>query len=121
MSTTIVSPELSTREESLKNLRQRLVSVNLRDDQFFLDIFREAKVLLELKEADISKVLLVSRPTVNRWTNGKNLPHPAMRKPIFDWISEELTQRIRVLNASHSYAGGGAGSYSSGKVAAKSI
>jgi hypothetical protein len=92
------------REESLKDLRERVALANMRDDELFHDIFREAKFLLELSDTNISEALLVSRPTVNRWANGRNLPHPAMRKPIFDWIREELSQRIKRLSAPRQYA-----------------
>ena len=95
--TSLVSTTEATREAQLKSLRERVQSVSVRDDGAFHSIFSEAKRLLELSDTDVSEVLLVSRPTVNRWINGRNLPHPAMRKPIFDWIKEALTRKIDVI------------------------
>ena len=118
MSPTIVAREQSLREESLKDLRERVASANMRDDELFHDIFRGARRLLELSDTDISETLLVSRPTVNRWANGRNLPRPAMRKPIFDWIREELSQRIKRLSASSSHVSTG-GEPNSARMAAK--
>jgi hypothetical protein len=51
----------------------------------------------------IGDALSVSRPTINRWVNGKNLPYNAMRKPVLGWIDGELSKKIRLLeNAARS-------------------
>jgi hypothetical protein len=51
------------------------------------DLFRAcvADVLAALGIADIdfANELSVSRTTVCRWKNGRSVPHPAMRKPVY--------------------------------------
>lgn len=93
MGSTIVAPGTS-REVQLRSLLKRVQSADPRDDNEFRTVFCEAKLLLEMSDTDVSEILLVSRPTVNRWTNGRNLPHTAMRRPIFDWIGRSVSRKI---------------------------
>ena len=90
----------SYRVESLKKFQTDTRSANLKVDTEFQRILREAQALLELSDQEIADALSVSRPTVNRWVNGKNLPYYAMRKPIMTWIGEQLSLKIRRLEAS---------------------
>ena len=68
---------------------------HLRVDPEFQRILREAQALLEMSDQEIADALSVSRSTVNRWVNGKNLPYNAMRKPILTWIEEQLSVKIK--------------------------
>ena len=113
MSTMIVG-----REESLRELQTTIGSADIRNDAAFQAIFREAKVLLELSDEEISEVLLVSRPTVNRWANGRS-PHPGMRKRIFGWIEEELKQKLKKLSSARSFGGRAMGAFAGSKLIAK--
>jgi transcriptional regulator with XRE-family HTH domain len=87
------------RAEVLKKFRADAQSTDLKVDVEFQRILREAQALLEVSDQEIADALSVSRPTVNRWVNGKNLPYYAMRKPILSWIGDQLTARIRKLEA----------------------
>jgi len=89
-----------TRERTLRDLREHLSECDVRQDGAFHEAFCEALLLLELSDQDVADGLLVSRPTVNRWKNGKNLPHPALRKPIFSWCSELAARKLRLLERS---------------------
>jgi hypothetical protein len=40
-----------------------------------------------IENGDLCRVLGVSRPTVQRWRNGVNEPHPAMWASVFKAIS----------------------------------
>jgi len=117
--TTTLAAETS-RESLLTTLRERTASVDLRDDKEFHRILLEAKRLLEISDSDISEVFLVTRPTVNRWVNGKNLPHPAMRKPIFTWVNEELSHKLNNLKRGGSYRGSGGEAGYMGEMVARS-
>jgi hypothetical protein len=73
-----------TRSESLHELIATLREFP--DDgerSAFGDLFGTAQVTLELDDAELSKLLKVSRPTIGRWVRGESSPHPIGRKPIF--------------------------------------
>jgi len=71
-----------------------LKSADLSDDAAFQALLNQGFVLLRLMDKDIAREFRMSRPTVTRWRNGTNAPHPAMRKPIYSW----LAQRAQALN-----------------------
>jgi ribosome-binding protein aMBF1 (putative translation factor) len=87
------------RAESLRTFRNEISSVDLKQDAEFQRILRQAQELLVLSDQEIADELSVSRPTVNRWVNGKNLPYLAMRKPIATWIDKQLSLKIRKIEA----------------------
>lgn len=89
--------ELASRKESLTRLKSAAASVDVSDDLGFQHVLSSCQTILEMLDQQIADALLVSRPTINRWVHGKNLPHRAMRKPIFDWICAQSSQRLRVL------------------------
>ncbi|HEX3104997.1 MAG TPA: helix-turn-helix transcriptional regulator [Terriglobales bacterium] len=88
------------RIEELDALRRHIESADVRADETFRVALRDAQVLLELSQEGIAEALLVSRPTVNRWLRGKNLPSNALRKAVFRWVAEQLDERTRVLTRS---------------------
>ena len=71
----------------------------MQQDAEFQRIFRASQLLLELPDQKIADALGVSRPTVNRWVRGKNLPHAGMRKPITRWIDQQLSQKLKLLRS----------------------
>ena len=87
----------TSRVEVFREFRVRLSSLDLASDAAFQDAFNEAQNLLELSDAEIADKLLVSRPTVNRWVRGRNLPRRALRRSIVNWIEGQLGQRIKTL------------------------
>ena len=109
----------TVRVQSLEGFRAHLRSLDLASDPAFHKAFCEAQSLLELTDAELADKLLVSRPTVNRWVRGRNLPRPALRKPIVDWIDEQIAQRIRIAKKASS-SGGGQSWSSTVAIAAKS-
>lgn len=56
---------------------------NLEDDEVFRIVVSETLGALPIEDMSIANELAVSRSTVNRWKNGKSVPHPAMRKPVY--------------------------------------
>jgi transcriptional regulator with XRE-family HTH domain len=87
------------RIEVLRRLHSELGAIDFKDDAEFQRIFREAQALLEMSDQEIADALSVSRPSVNRWTNGRNLPYPAMRKHILGWIAGQLDAKIKRAEA----------------------
>ena len=43
-----------------------------------------------MNEGELADFLLVSRPSINRWSRGKNLPRKAMRRAIYKALAEKL-------------------------------
>lgn len=94
---------------SLREFRARLGSLDLARDASFQEAFNEAQTLLELSDGEFADKLLVSRPTVNRWVRGRNLPRRALRRSIVNWIDEQLAQRIKLHEQQASRPASGAG------------
>lgn len=88
-----------SRKDALSSLRTKALAADASNDVSFREIISMCPALLEMSDQEIADGLLVSRPTVSRWVRGKNLPHRAMRKSIFDWIASQATRRLRVLEA----------------------
>jgi hypothetical protein len=63
-----------------------MVANNEVTDQEFIQAINDA--LRVKSETQIAEELLVTRPTVKRWSEGKNLAHPKMRPPIMEWAKE---------------------------------
>jgi transcriptional regulator with XRE-family HTH domain len=73
-----------------KGIKGELKRVDLKVDSDFQKALQFAQRLLEMSDREIGDALSVSRPSVNRWMNGANLPYNAMRKGVFDWIEKSL-------------------------------
>ena len=77
--------------------KEELKRVDLKVDSDFQKALQSAQRLLEMSDREIGDALSVSRPSVNRWMNGANLPYNAMRKVVFDWIEKSLTSKMRTI------------------------
>lgn len=97
MSTVIRQTEADSRKAALSRLRNGSRSTDISDDKGFQDLLNACQAILEMSDREIADALMVSRPTVNRWSNGKNLPHRAVRRSILNWISEAAAKRLRIL------------------------
>jgi hypothetical protein len=72
----------------MKNLHEILNQIavaqqDLQDDAMFRTCVSETLMALHIDDIDFANELAVSRSTVNRWKNGRAVPHPAMRKPVY--------------------------------------
>lgn len=87
--------------------RQRLSQCNqliehLKSDAASADFavsFKESVAFLEMSNEELADELGVSRPTVTRWIQGKNLPHPGMRRPVLKFVIDKLNTKARILRA----------------------
>lgn len=91
------SIDSARRLSELQRVRDELRSGDRVSDAEFSSRFGEAVTLLEQPRDAIADLLLVSRPTVSRWIRGMNLPHPGMRRSIFQALDAELEERVRAL------------------------
>lgn len=92
-----------SRVEELNELQDRARRIDVRNDADFQAVLRDARSVLEMSESQIADALSISRPTFNRWINGRSLPHIAMRTPAVTWILDQLNSKIKHRSAySHS-------------------
>jgi len=86
---------------SLIEFEQALLSISSRDDQQFSWAVRTAVNLLQLSHLEIAEKFGISRPSVTRWINGKNFPHPALRPVIYRWLADQAAERITSFRQAH--------------------
>lgn len=99
--------DIEFRVKSLMEAQRYIQSADLSVDAEFKTIIRLAQELLEITDRQMADFLSVSRPTINRWTNGRNLPYLALRKPVRSWILDQLGSKIKTvegLRRTSSYA-----------------
>jgi hypothetical protein len=100
-----MTPATVSRTETLRAFKDEVRKVDVRVDAEFQRILRTAQELLEKSDREMGDALSVSRPTVNRWINGTNLPYNAMRKAVVSWIEEQIAARVRTIEGfSRSYS-----------------
>lgn len=93
--------------DALASFIAALEGADSQDDATFQALLAQGIESLQLVDKDIAHAFTVSRPTVTRWRNGESAPHPALRKPVFDW----LERRARTMNRRSSSVSSGSGAY----------
>jgi len=73
-------------DNSLLLLQRALREARTQDDVQFYRLLRTGVSILKLTEEDIAHQFGASRPTVKRWLAGTSAPHPAVRRPVYDWL-----------------------------------
>ena len=101
-----VREHLPSRKITLNEVAKQLKTPDTNNDQAFQELIGICQVFLEMSEQDMADKFEVSRPTINRWANGKNLPHPAMRRTIYDWVRNDVARRIRTIENRGGSSGG---------------
>jgi transcriptional regulator with XRE-family HTH domain len=97
MSMAIQQTIYEARKAALTQLRDKSNLADLADDAIFQELLNRCQGVFEMSDREVADVLMVSRPTINRWSNGKNLPHRRVRKSVFSWISDTASKRLRIL------------------------
>lgn len=62
---------------------------NISDKQFAAFIVSKQKALA-CSDAELARVLAVSRPTIGRWKNGTTAPHPLARQAVVTTLDDLL-------------------------------
>ena len=90
------------RLELFNELQEQLGAfpVGSEDDALFQSLLTDARSMLELEDAELAKMLQVSRPTINRWVSGRTAPHPLARRAVIDALSKVIGERKRFINGS---------------------
>jgi hypothetical protein len=86
----------ASRTSELEELLERVQSADVNDNTVFHGLFRDCKIVLELSDQAAADALMVTRPTVNRWARGQNLPHRALRSHLRDWMEGQLSRKIKL-------------------------
>lgn len=112
-----MSPTL-TRVDELQTFADLARRIEIEHDADFRAFVHKARLVLEMTESDIADALSVSRPTYNRWVNGRNTPHPLMRQSCVNRILKLVQRKINVIEPKSS---GASFSGSRGGMVAKSF
>ncbi len=80
--------------ERLRGLLNALQTANVADDAAFHNCVSMAFNLIVLSEDELARKFSVSRPSINRWKNGRSAPHPAMRKHVYAWLKRRVTLEL---------------------------
>ena len=104
----------------VKELLQALKTAEPMDDARFHEVFSCGVTLLNLSDKDVAREFGASRPTVTRWRNGANAPHPAMRKHVYDLLERHAKRILKRLGSeAENTQRGGFGSYDPVPLAAR--
>jgi ribosome-binding protein aMBF1 (putative translation factor) len=93
---------IQTRTDKLRAFESDIRRADIKANADFQRIIQGARSLLELPDQEIAMALFVSRPTVNRWINGRNLPYLVVRKHAVEWIRQQLSVKIKHLKRTSS-------------------
>jgi len=61
----------------------------------FPGLIKVSQQLLLLDDLEMSRLLMVSRPTIGRWMRGISAPHPLGRSAIFDVLVKKARARAK--------------------------
>lgn len=86
-----------TRIRELEEFATYAKALKLEDDVEFKNFIVASLGILEIGDREFADSLSVSRPTVNRWSNGRNLPHIALRKPIISSVLARVERKTRAI------------------------
>jgi transcriptional regulator with XRE-family HTH domain len=102
-----------SRANELAEFQAGIKKVDLKQDDEFQKLISGAQHVLEMTDGELADALSVSRPTINRWVNGRNLPYNGLRKAVFTWIDRQLTKKIRTRESTGAASTATEGSFSS--------
>jgi DNA-binding XRE family transcriptional regulator len=114
---------LDVRRSSVRDVL-RLASKGDLSGEDFQNLCVQTQEILEMTDQEMADGMEVSRPTFNRWKNGKNLPHPIGQRALARWMTDKLAAKAKFLESmakSSRGSGGGSGEMTPGyALAAKS-
>ena len=102
MSQKLYSPRKPT---SLEDLRTVLANADAQDSELFRDIITAGVELLSLPLKALADEFGVSPASITRWRQGKNAPHPTVRKLMYGWMSKRIATVLRRPAAAAAHQG----------------
>lgn len=91
---------MGTEKDQLLSALEQLEAAlkrGLEDRALFTDLVSSSMALLNMDDAAVAGKMPVSRSAVNRWRNGKNVPLPMMRKPVYKFFIRKMRKRAAQL------------------------
>jgi hypothetical protein len=88
----------ATRLAQLKEFVEGVKALNIENDDQFRQFVVDSLEVLEMGDREFADSLSVSRPCVNRWSNGRNLPRTATRKATVASVMQKVDLRIKALH-----------------------
>jgi DNA-binding transcriptional regulator YdaS (Cro superfamily) len=83
--------------EKLEQFKVAVEGADVDDAATFHDLIRQAFALrVVVSDEDVARKFAMSRPSVNRWKNGRTAPHPAVRRPVYAWLAKEARRAIEM-------------------------
>lgn len=102
-----IIPESQTIEsfyyERLIELTYHLIIGSSTDHELFVSLIRRSAKLLRLDDNSFAQMFGVSRVTITKWKNGTSYPHPVMRRPVFNKLSDMTLQAAQENRLIHRY------------------
>jgi hypothetical protein len=81
-------------EELLKKIDIALDNKKENDRELFVDVLIMYLSLTKKTHQNFADELRLSRTSIQRWIEGRNLPVRAMRVPMFRWIKKDIETRL---------------------------
>lgn len=64
------------------------------DAEYFTFLLNSGIQLFNISDEEIRHRFDISMPTLQRWKNGTNAPHPAMRRPVYAWLRTLVKEHL---------------------------
>lgn len=77
---------------TLQQFKEFLRRIDPNDDGQFQEAVKTGTALLGITDGDLADHFDMSRPSVNRWKNGRNAPHPAFRKSVYSFFTKRVAK-----------------------------
>jgi transcriptional regulator with XRE-family HTH domain len=90
---------------SLEDLQSVLANADPQDSELFRDIISAGVDLLSLPLKALADEFGVSPASITRWRQGKNAPHPTVRKLLYGWMSKRIATVLRRPAAAAAHQG----------------
>ena len=76
-----------------------LKALNAEDAVAFQQAVSLARDVLELSDVALSKLLGVSRPSLQRWRSGTHAPHLFVRQKLIELLRAEVQRKVRIVES----------------------
>lgn len=83
---------------NVKILLDMLLIPENQSNERFGTVVQMALSLLDISDTDICCQFEMSRPSLNRWKNGKAAPHPYIRPHVFKYFRKVMEEKFPSAN-----------------------
>ena len=74
----------------IRALMHEIGKVSEENDGIFGQLVDRAMTMIPMTDGELAMLFSASRPTVTRWRKGTDVPHTAMRRPIYNELLNKL-------------------------------